>query len=231
MLLNSIYNGPYVMKEVKIPIDSSIQLPLVRQTKLSEEADLSPKEKLQYEHQQETNKKTLTTLSLPEETLSSITHHQEAEPAKTKQPLDVLAEILQNMAFIGKQIQKSLFTSEGGMRLDKVDTGKEVMTIKSFRCGQSGHFAKDCTNGNVCNRRHFWEKMLLATKEEQGHVLTRRLIQFQKELEDDNSPSYDKDVDDALTDEVRYATDNEYVNDQDESLHDEATTISQVVRI
>jgi hypothetical protein len=108
-----------------------------------------------------------------------------------------LTKIVQNLALLGKQIQRSFYkrptnnnirtTSaptalnkrqdilprgevirQGAQKDDKNDGGQDNQEPKCFGCDQLGHFAKNCPNGKVRNRAYYRQKMLLPDMEEKG---------------------------------------------------------------
>ncbi|GKD27517.1 hypothetical protein Tco_1233731 [Tanacetum coccineum] len=74
-----------------------------------------------------------------------------------------------------------------GIRLEKVDTGKEVATwdLKCYNCWKQGHYSRNYPTGKVRNKAYFKEKMSLAVKEEQGQVLIADEYDFSVETDDE----------------------------------------------
>ncbi|PWA53148.1 hypothetical protein CTI12_AA448460 [Artemisia annua] len=107
-----------------------------------------------------------------------------------------LTKIVQNLALLGKQIQKSFYkcptnknlrtTSaptalnkrqdmpprgemirQGAQKIEKNDAGQDNQEPKCFGCGQQGHIAKNCPNGKVRNR----EKGKLLSADENDFMM------------------------------------------------------------
>ena len=111
-----------------------------------------------------------------------------------------LTKIVQNLALLGKQIQRSFYkrptnnnlrtisaptalnnrqdipprgevARQGVQMNDMNDVGQDNQEPNCFGYGQQGHFAKNCPNGKVRNRAYYRAKMLLPDMEEKGKIL------------------------------------------------------------
>ncbi|PWA70807.1 hypothetical protein CTI12_AA286260 [Artemisia annua] len=125
-----------------------------------------------------------------------------------------LTKIIQNLALLGKQIQKTFYKcpTNNNLRItyaptamnkrqdlpprgevirqgvhenDKTDGGQDNQDPKCFGCGQQGHFAKNFPNGKVCNKAYYRQKMLLADIEEKGRLLSADENDFMVDTDDE----------------------------------------------
>ncbi|PWA43445.1 hypothetical protein CTI12_AA535490 [Artemisia annua] len=139
--------------------------------------------------------------------------HDSTDPNQDQASVE-LTKIVQNLALLGKQIQKTFYkrptnnnlriTSapttinkrqdlpprgeamrQGVQKNEKNDGGQNNQDPKCFGCGQQGHFAKNCPNGKVHNKDYYRQKMLLADIEEKGKILNADENDFMMDTDDE----------------------------------------------
>ncbi|PWA85675.1 hypothetical protein CTI12_AA145820 [Artemisia annua] len=159
-----------------------------------------------------------------------LKHNQVEDQASVE-----LTQIVQNLALLGKHIQKTFYkhTTNNNLRITsaptamrqgvqknkKNDGGQDNQDPKCFGCGQQGYFAKNCPNWKVHNKAYYRHKMLLADIEE-------------KAQEEDATPSYDTDAedDDTLINKVHTSDACDY-DALDELIHGHPRTINKSIAV